>query len=150
MNIIRHIARATATLAIAGAALATAGTAFADTPGLTVSGDATGTVTHAAVSCVPLGNGNYSWELKGRVDQAPIDITFTTAAFHGAGTYKTTGITDDAGGLATLETGDLQVVTNGDTVGSFTIDQHEHSGSINTDLTNNGQHVHVQGHWTCS
>jgi hypothetical protein len=117
---------------------------------LTVTGSATGAITADTVSCTPLGNGYYSWQLLGTLDDAPIDITFNTAAFHGADAYKATGITDDQGGLATLETGDVQVVSNGANLGTFTIDEGAQTGSIDTDLSNNGQAVHVAGTWTCS
>jgi len=117
---------------------------------LTVTGSATGTIATDSVSCTPLGNGYYSWQLLGTLDGAPIDITFNTAAFHGADAYKATSITDDQGGLATLETGDVQVVTNGANEGTFTLDEGEQTGSIDTDLANNDQAVHVTGTWTCS
>lgn len=150
MSIVRHLARVTAGLAVAAATLGTAGTAFADTSGLTLSGDAAGEVTQASVSCIPLVEGYYSWELTGQLDGAPITITFNTANYHGAGAYQTTGIPEAKGGLVTVETGAVQVVTDADDTGTFTIDEHEHTGSIDTDLTTNGQHVHVTGSWTCS
>lgn len=158
-TVTRILARTAAGLAVAAATLGTAGTAFADTTPapvhpLTVTGDVTGTVTDASASCIPLVDGYYSWELKGQVDGAPIDISFNTANFHGAGVYHATGITDDEGGLVVLESGATQVVTDGANVGTFTIDPADahgrlRTGSINTDLNDNGQHVHVQGSWTC-
>ena len=117
---------------------------------VTVTGSATGTLTTGSVSCTPLGDGNYSWQLLGTLDDAPIDITFTTAAFHGADTYKATGVTDDQGGLVTLDTGDVQVATNGANPGTFTVDAGEQTGSIDTDLEGGGLNVHVNGAWACS
>lgn len=157
-TIAAKIARASVGFVVAALVIGTGGTAFADTTApeastvdhLTVTGSATGAVTTDTVSCTPLGNGYYSWRLLGTLDDAPIDITFNTAAFHGADTYNATSITDDQGGLVTLETGDVQVVTNGANPGTFTIDEGARTGSIDTDLTNNGQAVHVSGTWTCS
>jgi hypothetical protein len=162
-SIAAKIARTAVGFVVAGLVIGTGGTAFADAPTdpgpanegstastLTVTGSATGAVTTDTVSCTPLGGGYYSWRLLGTLDDAPIDITFNTAAFHGADVYNATGITDDVGGLVTLETGDVQVVTNGAGVGTFTIDKGEQTGSIDTDLANNGQAVHVTGSWTCS
>lgn len=159
----RTVARTTVVVAVAGMALAQAGTAFADADAavaaadrtaqtLHLTGSVTGTFTPDAVSCDRLAGASWSWTATGSVHGTPVEITFDTNAFRGAAAYRTTGVTDEAGGLATLTSGDVQVTTNGDTAGTFTVARHERSGSIDTTLENSpyGQQVHVSGSWRCS
>jgi hypothetical protein len=119
---------------------------------LQLTGSLAGTMDTTEVTCDRLAESSWSWTAKGSVDGSPVEITFNTNNFRGAADYNTTGVTDEAGGLATLESGEVQVTSNGDTPGTFTVADGERSGSIDADLTNSafGQQVHVSGSWTCS
>ncbi|MGI5125310.1 hypothetical protein ACQEVB_00720 [Pseudonocardia sp. CA-107938] len=162
-RIARRTAQGALGLVIAAAAMAATGTAYADAPpdapvapvaaadaDLTITGDITGPITDASATCHDFGNGAYGFELKGLVNGAPVTLTFDTAFFKGAHTYNATGITDDDGGLVTLQTDQVQVVTNGASSGTFTIDKGELTGSIDTDLSNDGLTAHINGTWSCT
>jgi len=157
-TVARRTAQATLGLLLATAAMGIAGTAHADEAGandfasdLTVTGDLNGPITDATATCHAFGNGAYSFELTGQLDGAPILLTFNTNNFQGAHTYNATGVTDDDGGLVTLQTEEIKVVTNGATTGTFTIDEGELvTGSIDTDLADNDQHAHISGTWACN
>lgn len=119
---------------------------------LRLTGSVAGTVKTTDVTCDRLAGSSWSWTAKGSVDGAPVEITFNTNHYRGAAGYATTGVTDEAGGLATLTSGEVQVASNGDTRGTFTVADDQRSGSIDADLENSafGQQVHVSGSWRCS
>ncbi|WP_232666496.1 hypothetical protein [Pseudonocardia sp. TRM90224] len=117
---------------------------------LTVSGSLGGTVEATSVTCTRLAGDSWSWLLEGSVDGTPVEITFNTNNYKGAGDYNATGVTDEAGGLVTLTAGEVQVVTNGATTGKFTVAADEKSGSIDAALTSPTQEVRVVGSWLCS
>jgi hypothetical protein len=119
---------------------------------LTLSGSTTAELTSAEVSSTHLSDTDFTWELTTRVDGAPLNLTFTTAHYQGAKAYRTTGITDEQGGLMTLDANPIEVATNGFSTGTFTVDGGETTGSVDADLDDaaNGHSVHVSGTWTCS
>lgn len=118
---------------------------------LSFSGSVTGYLTSAdAVSCnLPQSEGG-SWQLTGSLNGSQMDLTFTTNAYTGPGTLNVTGITDDHGGLMTMQRGDLTVTSDGSTRGTFTVAADEKSGSVDADLRNQIDRVHVSGSWSCS
>ena len=82
---------------------------------LRLTGSLAGTLDTTEVSCDRLADSSWAWTAKGQVEGFPVEITFNTNHFRGAGDYNTTGITDEAGGLVTLSSGEVQVASNGDT-----------------------------------
>ena len=123
-----------------------------DAQPLRLTGSVTGTLGTTEVSCDRLADASWAWTAKGSLDGTPVEITFNTNTFRGAAGYRTTGITDETGGLATLTSGQVQVSSNGETTGTFTVADDQRSGSIDTDLDNSpfGQQVHITGSWRCS
>jgi hypothetical protein len=124
----------------------------ATTQPLRLSGSVAGTFVASDVSCEVLAGTAMSWTATGTADGTPVVITFNTNNYRGPGVYATTGVTDEAGGLATLATEEAQVSSNGATAGTFTVADDRRSGSIDTELTDsaNGLRVHVTGSWRCS
>lgn len=118
---------------------------------LSFSGSVTGYLTSAdSVSCNLRQSEGGSWQLTGSLNGSQMDLTFTTNAYTGPGTFNVTGITDDHGGLMTMQRGDLTVTSDGGTGGTFTVAADERSGSIDADLRNQIDTVHVTGSWHCS
>lgn len=165
----RTIARLTTTAAaVTALTLGLAGTSHADADGalladpthdlpanaLHVEGSVDGNLDNPEVTCAKLADAAWSWTATGTVDGVPVEITFNTNHFRGAGDYATTGVTDEAGGLATLNADDGAVIvtSNADTVGTFTVGDDERNGSIDTTLDNApyDQQVHVSGVWSCA
>ncbi len=146
------------------AVLGTTGTALADEPGSTsdiaivvnsfhgVPDDALHSITDTSATCMALGYGYYNWSLDGRVDGTPITVDFITRAYDGAGEYHATSITDQHGGMVTVETGDLLGASNRDDTGTFTVDEGELStGTIDAVVhTSDDRTVRVLGTWSCA
>ncbi len=124
----------------------------ATTQPLLLTGSVAGTFVPSDVSCEVLAGTAMAWTATGTADGTPVTITFNTNNYRGPGVYATTGVTDEAGGLATLVTEEAQVASNGATVGTFTVNDDNRSGSIDTELTDSalGLRVHVTGSWRCS
>lgn len=120
-------------------------------PALFLDGTVSGRVELTTVSCDLLFGTSWTWQALGTIDGIPADITFTTNFYRGPGDYNPTTITDEQGGQATAEVGDVQVATNGATDGVFTVDAGEQSGYIDAILDNgpNGQSIRVSGTWQC-
>lgn len=119
---------------------------------LRLSGSVSGAFVPSDVSCDVLAGTAMSWTATGTADGIPVTITFNTNNYRGAGTYATTGVTDEKGGLATVATEEVKAASNGATVGTFTISDDERSGSIDTELTDSatGVQITVKGSWHCS
>lgn len=164
-SVVSWVGRAAMGVAVAGALVGFASPAVAaprlaadavdaadTTDAVTLSGTASGPVTDVAVECNDLGDNAYAWQLTGQLGESALNLTFNTNNYRGAATYNATGVTDEQGGLMTLEVGQVQVTTDGDTPGTFTVGDDERSGSVNADLRNygTGEQVHVEGTWHCS
>jgi hypothetical protein len=135
----------------AGSVPATGGSA------ISVSGSLSGSVTDVSeVSCTPEAGGSWAWRLVGTVDGEPLTLSFNTNYYRGAGSYNTTGVSDERGGFMSLEHGqgaDIATVgSNGATKGTFTVAADGRSGQIDADLTDtaSGREVHVTGPWRCT
>lgn len=125
---------------------------------LDLSGSANGvftTASKAQCSTEPTTPA-FSWSAQGSLNGSPVDISYNTNNYRGPGSYNVTGITDDRGGQMVLEVGDpkspgsVQVASNGDTRGTFTIGEDQKSGTLDTELTgNDNQRVRIKGSWKC-
>lgn len=120
---------------------------------LSLAGTASGDVEDIAVDCSALASVG-AWTLSGTLDGEPVELTFNTNNYDGAGSYNATGVSDAEGGLMGLTVGELPepsalVASNGDTPGTFTVDDGEATGSVDAVLENVDQSVTVQGTWAC-
>lgn len=125
---------------------------------LALSGSANGVFTAAskAECSIEPTTPAFSWSAQGSLNGSPVDIGYNTNNYRGPGTYNVTGITDDHGGQMVLEVGNqksagfVQVASNGDTRGTFTIGEDQKSGTVDTELTgNDNQRVRIKGSWKC-
>ena len=120
---------------------------------LDVRGYATGTLVSPQVTCTRLADSSWSWTATGSIDGSPLEITFNTNNYRGAGVYRTTGITDEQGGLLTVYAGTVAFATNGADTGTLTVADDERSGSIDAELdqgTGVDQRLQLSGSWRCS
>lgn len=150
------------TLGLAGNAFAAADSAVAtvDTrpaaTSLHIDGAFAGVLDDAEVTCDRATLASWSWAATGTVDGTPVLIAFgATGTYRGAGSYATTGSTEAAGGPVTLVVGgggdEVEMVSDAATVGSFTVDDGERSGSVDTTLEDlpHGGSVRISGSWSC-
>jgi serine/threonine-protein kinase len=118
-----------------------------------LSGYATGTLAAPRAECTRLGGSSWSWNVKGSIGDAPLEISYTTNNWRGAAVYNTTSITDGNGGMLTVYAGSVSFISNGNDRGTLTVAGDERSGSIEADLdqsTAAGQAIHVSGSWRCA
>jgi hypothetical protein len=119
---------------------------------LSLSGSASGFIASAKVECTRLAGSSFAWQLSGLLNGANLEVTFNTNNYRGAGAYNATSITDDRGGLMTLQVGNVRVFSNGFSQGTFIVGGDQRSGSMSADLDDAGtkQHVQIKGLWRCS
>lgn len=113
---------------------------------LKFDGPATGMVTVGRVDCSRVGPDTYAWVLAADISGTPLQLTFNTNRYRGAGNYPLSG----TGSVLTMKFGDRTAATDASHTGTFTVDEDSETGSIEATLGTSGGQQKISGPWSCT